>query len=88
MTTALMDTMQNSATMLITGIDSGGPLVKFDRLNQAVAEVMDTPQMRASVQEKGCELALGTPEEFAAFNRREFEFWQKMVKQHGLQAKD
>jgi tripartite-type tricarboxylate transporter receptor subunit TctC len=139
MTTALMDTMQNSATMLITGIDSGGPLVKsgklkalavtgprpleafpgvstleqaghkppvdlsvfvgmyapagtpkaiVDRLNKAVAEVMDTPQMRASVQEKGYELALGTPEEFAAFNRREFEFWQKMVKQHGLQAND
>ncbi len=54
-----------------------------DKLNQAVAKIVATPNVRQALVEQGYKLETGTPERFGAFIRAEIAKWGKVVKISG-----
>ena len=67
---------------------AGTPRPIIDRLNKALRAVVNTPAIRQSMADKGYDVALSSPEEFAALNRREFEQWTKVVEKYGLRTNE
>ncbi|MDX3907654.1 MAG: tripartite tricarboxylate transporter substrate binding protein [Pigmentiphaga sp.] len=64
---------------------AGTPRSIVQRLHDEVGAIMDTPQMRETVLEKGYDVVLTSPEAFGELNRREFARWKDVVARHGLQ---
>ncbi len=65
---------------------AGTPSAIVDKVNVAVRSVMDTPEMKRDLGEKGYDVHLSSPQEFAELTRQEFARWQKVIKDEGLQA--
>ena len=55
------------------------------RLNRELVAIMKEPPMQAWMQDRGAEAASSTPEEFAAYIRRDLAKWAKVVKDVGIQ---
>ncbi len=56
------------------------------RVNAVVNRALKRPEMQAKLVDLGFEVAGGTPEEFAAWIRREIVKWAKIVKESGAKA--
>lgn len=56
------------------------------RLNRDLAKAMANPELRESFHKQGLEPAPGTPEQLAAYMKREYEVWGKVVKQANIKA--
>lgn len=54
------------------------------RLNRELVAIMKDPAMVTWMQERGAEAASNTPEEFAAYIRRDLAKWERVVKDIGL----
>ncbi len=67
---------------------AGTPRPIIDKLNKVMRSVAETPAIRATLTERGYDLALSSPEEFAAVNQREFALWTQVVQKHGVRAAD
>jgi tripartite-type tricarboxylate transporter receptor subunit TctC len=63
---------------------AGTPRAVIDRLNQALAAALQTPDMKQRLTAEGCELVRGTPEEFGSLIKSETEKWAKVVKAAGI----
>ena len=64
--------------MVITAIVS--------RLNNEVARAVSLPDLKDRLTAEGAEPVASTPEEFAAYLRRELPKWAKVVKAAGIRA--
>ena len=53
-------------------------------LNQALVKTLKSPDVLAAFDKQGLESQPGTPEELAAYMKREYETWGKVVKQAGI----
>ena len=76
-----------SATMNFwMGIEAPAKLPKeiVYRLNLALKEAMNTPEMRQHIQPLGAEVYLTTPDEFKALRHSDIEKYGKLVKEMGL----
>ena len=60
------------------------PLV--DRLNRELVKVLRAPEAVALLHNQGVEPDPGTPEELAAYMKREYATWGKVVKQANIKA--
>ena len=56
------------------------------RLNQEIVKALGTAEVKELLAKQGVEPAPGTPEELAAFGRRESDTWGKVVKQAKITA--
>ena len=56
------------------------------RVNVAVNRALQKPEMQAKLVDLGFEVAGGTPDEFAAWIRKEIVKWAKVVKDSGAKA--
>ena len=56
------------------------------RVNTVVNRALKRPEMQAKLVDLGFEVAGGTPEEFAAWIRKEIVKWAKVVKDSGARA--
>jgi tripartite-type tricarboxylate transporter receptor subunit TctC len=56
------------------------------RLNQEIVKALGTAEVKELLAKQGVEPAPGTPEELAAFGKRESETWAKVVKQAKITA--
>lgn len=63
---------------------AGTPAAIIGQLNRELVAIMRDPEMQKWLESQGAEAATGTPEEFAAFIRRDQAKWAKVVKDTGL----
>lgn len=61
----------------------GTPADIVARLREGVTKALTTPESRKLVNSAGVDVALSTPEEFAALMKSELERWGKVVKETG-----
>jgi tripartite-type tricarboxylate transporter receptor subunit TctC len=57
-----------------------------ERLNKELVKALTSPEVKDLLGKQGLESAPGTPEQLAAFMKRESETWAKVVKQAGIKA--
>jgi tripartite-type tricarboxylate transporter receptor subunit TctC len=57
-----------------------------DRLNREIVKALAHPQVVAALHKTGTEPKSSTPEEFAAYIKREYDTWGKVVKEAGIKA--
>jgi len=65
---------------------AGAPRDYVQRVNAVVNRALKRPEMQAKLVDLGFEAAGGTPEEFAAWIRKEIVKWAKIVKDSGAKA--
>src|SRR5688572_4328058 len=64
----------------------GTPKEIVDRLNREIVKALAHPQVVAALHKTGTEPKSSTPEEFAAYIKREYDTWGKVVKEAGIKA--
>ena len=57
-----------------------------DRLNRELVKALANPQVVAALHKTGTEPKSSTPEEFAAYIKREYDTWGRVVKEAGIKA--
>ena len=65
---------------------AGTPKPIVEKLNAALAKILEIPEIRASFAKQGAEAAGGTPEQYDAFIRAESARWREVVRQAGIKA--
>ena len=65
-------------------VPAGTPAEMIARLNAATVKAANTPEFREVLEQDGSQLVAGTPEQFAAFIRSEFERHVKLIKAAGI----
>jgi tripartite-type tricarboxylate transporter receptor subunit TctC len=64
----------------------GLPKEMVERLNKEFVKALANPQVVAALHKTGTEPKSSTPEEFAAYIKREYDTWGKVVKEAGIKA--
>jgi tripartite-type tricarboxylate transporter receptor subunit TctC len=64
----------------------GLPKDVVERLNREFVKALAHPQVVAALHKTGTEPKSSTPEEFAAYIKREYDTWGKVVKEAGIKA--
>ena len=64
----------------------GTPRDIVERLNKEIVKALANPQVVAALHKTGTEPKSSTPEEFAAYIKREYDTWGKVVKEAGIKA--
>jgi tripartite-type tricarboxylate transporter receptor subunit TctC len=65
---------------------SGTPPAILKRLNDAVIQVVQLPEVRARLANDGVEIQAGPPEQFAELIARELDKWAKAVRESGAKV--
>jgi tripartite-type tricarboxylate transporter receptor subunit TctC len=65
-------------------VPAGTPPAIIDRLNRELVPALKDPAMQSWMQSRGSEAVSSSPEEFAAYIRRDVEKWARVVKAVGL----
>ena len=67
-------------------VPAGTPAAAITRLHQAIVKAVANPEVKERVTALGADLAGSSPEEFAAFVRKELTTWSKVVKEVGIRV--
>ena len=62
----------------------GTPKDIIERLNKEIVKALANPQVVSALNKTGTEPKSSTPEEFAAYIKREYDTWGKVVKEAGI----
>ena len=62
----------------------GTPREIIERLNKEIVRALAAPQVVAALHKTGTEPKSSTPEEFAAYIKREYDTWGRVVKEAGI----
>ena len=66
---------------------AGTPREIVNRLATDIARVQQMPEIRERLASQGIDTdATGTPDAFAAFLKKDFELWDKLIKQQGIRV--
>ena len=57
-----------------------------ERLNRELVKALNSPEVKDLLNKQGLEAAPSTPEELAAYMKREYDTWGRVVKQAGIKA--
>jgi tripartite-type tricarboxylate transporter receptor subunit TctC len=63
---------------------AGTPAAIVNKLNEAVRQTQQEPEVRTRLATMGAETAYYTPDEFGALIRREVELWGRVVREAGI----
>ncbi len=63
---------------------AGTPKCVIAKLNREIVRAVMSDEIRKRYVELGTEVVTGTPEELAAYTRRDFEKWGKVIKAAGM----
>jgi tripartite-type tricarboxylate transporter receptor subunit TctC len=58
----------------------------IERLNREIVKALKSPEVKDLLNKQGLEAAPSTSEELAAFMKREYDTWGKVVKEAGIKA--
>ncbi len=72
----------NSWQGIVTRAGTPSPVIA--RLNSEAVKVLQLPEVRNPIASQGNDIAAGSPEEFAAYIRREMEKWGKVIQAVGV----
>lgn len=67
-------------------VPAATPRAIVTRLNAEIVKVLGQPELRRQFAAQGIDIVGGTPEEFAAYIRREIEKWARVIKESGARA--
>jgi tripartite-type tricarboxylate transporter receptor subunit TctC len=67
-------------------VPAGTPQAVISRLHQATVKALATPEVKERIVGLGADPVGSTPEEFAAFLKKELATWSKVVKEVGITA--
>ena len=67
-------------------VPTGTPKPVVDRLQTEISKVLKLPDVRDRLLRDGIEPVGNTPEEFAAFTRRERDKWCKVIRDAGVKV--
>jgi tripartite-type tricarboxylate transporter receptor subunit TctC len=73
-----------SITLIVA--PAGTPLAIRQRVNEAVAGALTSPEVQQAFSSIGAEARLASPEEVAAFVRREQQRWSRIIESTGISA--
>ena len=62
---------------------AGTPPQIIAKLNAEVRDIMQSPEMQERLKTDGARFTANTPEQFAAFQKKESEIWGSIVKASG-----
>ena len=62
------------------------PAAVVAKLNRELVAIMQDPPMKSWMESRGAEAVSGTPEEFAAYIRKDLAKWTRVVKEVGITA--
>ena len=65
---------------------AGLPKPIVERLHGEIAKALANPEVIAAMKKTGVEPQSSRPEEFAAYIKKEYETWGKVIKQAGIKA--
>ena len=65
---------------------AGTPAAIIAKLNREIARTLDIPEVKKRIAGVGAQTVGGTPEELAAFIKKEIAMWAKVVKAAGIRA--
>jgi tripartite-type tricarboxylate transporter receptor subunit TctC len=65
-------------------VPTGTPVERVERLHAATVKAASSPEFREVLEQDGSQLVAGTPEQFAAFIRSEYERHVKLIKAAGI----
>jgi tripartite-type tricarboxylate transporter receptor subunit TctC len=65
---------------------AGTPRPIIEKLNAAVLEVMNTPEMKEKMSKSAGEVSTSTPEAFGKTLKSDFEGWLAVIKTNGIQS--
>jgi len=65
-------------------VPTGTPPAVIERLHQALAKALSIPEVRERMVTLGADPVGSSPEEFAAFIRKELATWSKVIKEVGI----
>ena len=65
---------------------AGMPKPIVDRLHDEIAKALANPDVIAAMKKTGVEPQSSRPEEFAAYIKKEYDTWGKVIKQAGIKA--
>jgi tripartite-type tricarboxylate transporter receptor subunit TctC len=54
-------------------------------LNAEIRKVIERPDIKAQLAERGMEAFSGTPEEFDAFVKEQLVLWEKLITEAGIE---
>jgi len=74
----------NSWQGIVTRAGTPGPIVA--RLNSETVRVLQLPEVRNPIASQGNDIAASTPDEFAAYIRKEMEKWGKVIQAAGVKS--
>ena len=55
------------------------------RLNAEIRKVIERPDIKSQLAERGMEAFSGTPEEFDAFVKEQLKVWEKLITEAGIE---
>jgi tripartite-type tricarboxylate transporter receptor subunit TctC len=67
-------------------VPAGTPAAVIARLHQAIVKAAAIPEVKERVTTLGADLAATSPDEFAAFVKKELTTWSKVVKEVGIRV--
>ncbi len=67
---------------------AGTPAEIVNRLNQAIRQALDAPEVRNPLVELGAVIFTQSPEEFGRFLRSEIDYWRRIVNRYGITLED
>ena len=70
---------QESDTMQGVFVAAGTPPPVVDLLNREIVKALQLPDVQAKCKELGFDVVAGTPQEFAAYIKKEVERWHKVI---------
>jgi tripartite-type tricarboxylate transporter receptor subunit TctC len=62
----------------------GTPKDVVAKLNQEIARILNSAEMRERLSHEGAEVVGGSPEEFGSFYRAEIAKWAKVIRSAGI----
>jgi len=65
---------------------AGTPSEVVQRLNKAIGQILDTPEVKQKLLVAGAETAGGSPEQFAALLKNETAAWAAVIERSGIKA--
>jgi len=69
-------------------VPAGTPREVIDRLNVEIGKALAAPEIRKQLAALGIDVAGGTPEQFGAYMRKEFDKWAHVVKASGASIEE
>jgi tripartite-type tricarboxylate transporter receptor subunit TctC len=67
-------------------VRSGTPREVIDRLNSEINRAMAAPEIKTHIANNGLVSAAGTPDDLAAFLKRDKAIWSKVIETGGIRA--